>query len=68
MVNNGPCQMKGVVYGAKVIKNTEQTTEFYTELTTRVFNPISLRAPPPAFLRLLGTVKARILNFFLEPC
>ena len=46
MVNNGPCQMKGVVYGAKVIKNTEQTTEFYTELTTRVFNPISLRAPP----------------------
>ena len=40
-VNNcplkGACQMQGVVYGAKVTNNSDQTSEFYTGLTARPF-------------------------------
>ena len=34
---NGACQTQGVVYGAKVTNDTDQTAEFYTGLTARTF-------------------------------
>ena len=34
---NGACQTQGLIYGAKVTKTSDQTTEFYTGLTARKF-------------------------------